>query len=263
MRMYRPAASLILLAPLAFVACKRPEVEAFRNAPPPLVVAFKAQDSGKDGEAVSQEYAAALRARLANRTTVVAERTPPPTPHVTLEIQVDRRETRRGGRPNAAQVGVATGVIVGTLSAIAGDRDAFATGLWWGIWAGVNTASHNRHERRWWRDVVPPNLVQGQVRLMQPGLDEPLYVFTVEPEEVLDAMDPLRNADKEDPQRVREEEAKGFARVVVSRMSEKFHWPLRRDASWYRGPGREEGPESRPDQPAPKQDGPRQEPDRH
>lgn len=253
MHWHRSLTLALMLPALLLVACRRPEVEAFQREPAPLVVAFQVDDRSlaRDGEAVGQEYAAALRARLATRATVVPERTAAPSPHVRLEVRVDRRDLKQGGRPDPAKVGVATGVIVGTLSAMAGNRDAFADGLWWGLWAGMETAHHNRHHR-WWREVVPPNLIQGHVRLVQEGIEEPLWAFTVEPEEVLDAMDPLRHADKDDPQRVREEEARGFARVVVGRLAERFQWPLRREPSWFRSPeptAAPEGPAREPAQP--------------
>lgn len=228
--------ALLLPAALLVTACRRPEVEAFRAHPSPLVVSVQ---SGLDrNEAVESEYAAALRARLALRTPVVPETGIRPEGAADLRIRVYRRPARMGSDPTPGEVGLITGVAVGTLSALAGSRDAVWNGLWWGLWAGAHSSTHRRYERSY--GAVPPNLIRAEISLVQPGIAEPLWVFSVDPEEVLRAMDPLRPSELEDPQRVREEEAKAFARVVVGRLAERFDWPLRREPVYIGTPERKD-----------------------
>ncbi|MDP2876326.1 MAG: hypothetical protein Q8O00_09085, partial [Holophaga sp.] len=78
-----------------------------------------------------------------------------------------------------------------------------------------------------------PQQVDAQVALFRAGDPEPLTTFAIEPMEVIDAMDPIRQADREDQYRIREEEAKGFARVVVSKIQERFQWVPLAKPSWY------------------------------
>jgi hypothetical protein len=218
------------LTALLFLGCTRPEVEAFQKRPLPMVVSFVAPDSG--GPDVEKEYAAALRARLAVRTVVVPENVPPPAEAVELRVEINQLGRRERGM-TGAQVGVVTGVAVGVLSAMAGDRNAFGRGLWWGLWVGHEAAHEDRMAAR--RDrFISPNRIRGRVSLVQKGVRDPLAEFDVDPEEVLNAMDPLRPSEQEDLPRLREEEAKAFARVVASRLSELFGWPVAREPMWYR-----------------------------
>lgn len=224
--------SLLLLPVLLLVtACARPELEAFRKRPGPLVVNFQA--SGTEGRAVEQEYAAALRARLASRTWVVPEGVTAPGDVVQVDVQV-HRVSREARSPNqsAKEAGVITGVAVGVASTLAGNRHGFLDGLFWGLWTAGHVAADERHERRAW--AVAPNRVEGIVELRHPGDREPFLVLEFGPEEVLRAMDPMKPSEQEDPQRVREEEAKAFARVVVQRLSREFGWTPTREPMWYR-----------------------------
>lgn len=227
--------NLILLPFLLLVtACARPELEAFRKQPGPLVVSFHA--SGREGQAVEQEYAAALRARLASRTWVVPEGGAAPGDAVQLDVQIHReaRDSRSVGE-SAKQAGVVTGVAVGVASTLAGNRHGFLDGLFWGLWTAGQVAEERRHERRAW--AISPNRVEGVVELRQRGQREPILVLEIGPEEVLRAMDPLKPSEQEDPQRVREEEAKAFARVVVQRLSLEFGWTMAREPMWHRPAG--------------------------
>jgi len=77
------------------------------------------------------------------------------------------------------------------------------------------------------------------------GEPEPFTSFAVEPFEVIDAMDPLSSSEKDDEFRIREEEAKAFARVVVFKIQERFNWLPLAKPSWYgvkEGVSREEEP---------------------
>ena len=133
--------SLLLPVPalVLVLACARPEVEAFRARPVPVVVRFEAPASLAERADVEKEYAAALRARLASRVTVVEEGVQPPAEHVVLDVRVtELRGARRD--PSPAVVGAITGVAVGALSAMAGNRDAAFDGFFWGLWAGVHAA---------------------------------------------------------------------------------------------------------------------------
>ena len=118
-------------------ACSRPEVEAFRRNPPPLEVAFEVPRGIPRPEAVKAEYAAALRARLATRTTVVRMGTLPPPQAVTVRVQITELRPVKVSDASPGAVGVATGIAVGTLSALAGNRDAVFDGFFWGLWAAL------------------------------------------------------------------------------------------------------------------------------
>ncbi len=233
MRILAALASLLLLA----VGCTRPEVEAFRRNPAPVAVSFRASAESAAAAEVEKEYAAALRARLASRVVVVPDQVPLPPQAVELRVEVSSRERRPRGESEAVGVGVATGVAVGILGAVSGNRHAFWDGLFWGLWTGSRVAEHERYDRynrRYY--VIPPNAVWGEARLLQSGQSEPLAIFEVSPREVLDAMDPLKPSEQEDRGRVREEEAKAFARVLVSKLADYFDWPLSREPRWYQAP---------------------------
>jgi hypothetical protein len=76
--------------------------------------------------------------------------------------------------------------------------------------------------------------VSAEVRLQQRGRKNPLMEFTVRGREVLEQMEPLGPEARQDGARIREEEAKAFARVVVSRLQERFHWLTLPEPSYYR-----------------------------
>jgi len=145
-------------------------------------------------------------------------------------------------------VGVAVGATVGALSAASGNRGwSVVDGLFWGLWAGSNAAMAQAHTRD--RLGYRPQVVRAQVRLVQPGNPEPLWTEAIEPSEVVEAMDPLPPGSRDDDGRIREEEAKGFARVVVQKLSSEFHWMRLVEQRFYQGPAakRDEPPPAKPD----------------
>lgn len=234
--MKKPALLLSLL--LSILACRHPEAEAFRQNPAPVFVSFIMPTGIPTAREIQQDYAAALRARLATRVTVVPEGVAPPQGAVELEVLVRRMDIGRTSEPSAAAVGVATGVTVGLLSAAGGSRrgDFFLDGLFWGLWAGAHATEAVRHDHR--HLGYYPSRVQAQVTLKLGGSpdirrDPVLYDFDVSGHEVVDAMDPLSRVDGEDPARVREEEARAFARVVTSKLQEHFGWTTRPTSSFY------------------------------
>ncbi len=201
--------SLMFIAPMLLVlGCVRPEVEAFRQRPTPVRVTVTLPSNLMDREGFQKEYASALRARLSTRLVVVPEGVKPPVG--TAELQVDIREISPGpGSPSPAAVGLATGVTVGALSAASGNRGwGVMDGLFWGLWVGGSVAAHQ--ERVQHRLGYQPQAVRAEVRLLQPGNPEPLWVDSIEPREVVEAMDPLPRGYRDDDGRIREEEAKGL-----------------------------------------------------
>lgn len=240
--------SLFILPVLALaLACQRPEVEAFRQHPVPLSVTV-ILPNGLPQE-VRQDYAAALRARLATRITVVPEDVPAPAGSVELEVLIQRiREGRGHSDPSPTAVGVATGAAVGLMSAASGNRGhSILDGIFWGIWAGVHASEAARHDHR--RLGYNPSKVQAQITLKQggspvAGRNPVLYEFDLNGYEVMEAMDPLSRADSEDPSRVREEEARAFARVVTRRLQDKFGWLTQSKPSFYQSPDRKEKAEA-------------------
>lgn len=219
---------LVLAVPALVVlttACSRPEVEAFRRNPPPLDVVFQVPEGVPRSGEVKAEYAAALRARLATRTTVVRQGVPPPSQAVTVRVQITELRPGKASALSPGAVGAVTGVAVGTLSAVAGNRDAVFDGFFWGLWAGHH-AAHTRRAQRWEarRLGFTPQVVEAQVALLAPGNSEPLWVFAVEPMEVINAMDPIRGGERGGEERILEEEASAFARVVVAKLQEHFGW---------------------------------------
>jgi hypothetical protein len=175
--------------------------------------------------------------------TVVPEGVKPPVG--TVELQVDIRDISFApGQASPAAIGVATGVTVGALSAAAGNRGwGIMDGLFWGLWVGSHAAIHQ--ERVQDRLGYRPQVVRAQVSLVQPGNPEPLWVESIEPREVVEAMDPLPRGYRDDDGRIREEEARGFARVVVQRLSSYFHWTRFTEQRFYEDPsGRREPPVS-------------------
>ncbi|MBI4912866.1 MAG: hypothetical protein HY823_09010 [Acidobacteria bacterium] len=248
--------SLAILA--AALGCQRPEVEAFRRQPVPILVRLEIPPDTPGGEQVRQEYAAALRARLATRSTVVVEGAR--APEDAAELQVNIRSIRSGDRPaSAAAVGVATGIAVGTLSALAGNRHATFDGFWWGLWAGSHAAAERRHSE--YSLGYRPNRVNAVVTLRRPALarqgrDEVLADFDVDGREVIQAMRPLGAAEREDEFRIREEEARAFARVVVEELERRFEWTPRSQPSFYGLPEREPDPRPAEAPAVPRKDGP-------
>lgn len=249
----------LLLPVLALtLACQNPELEAFRQHPAPVAVTILLPPGIPSAEEIRQDYSAALRARLATCATVVPEGVTPPPGAVELEILVRRMDSRRGSsEPSAAAVGVATGVTVGALSAMSGHRgNSVLDGLFWGLWAGAHASEAMHHEHR--QLGFYPSRVQAQITLKvagtpSTGRNPVLYEFDMDGHEVVEAMDPLGRADSEDPARVREEEARAFARIVTWKLQGKFGWPTHSAPSFYRP---EPSPEPRPDpQPTPKPDG--------
>ncbi|WP_257309521.1 hypothetical protein [Geothrix fuzhouensis] len=245
---------ILLLAPLMLaLACQRPEVEAFRQHPGPVSVSVSLPAGLADREGFQKEYASALRARLATRVVVVPEGVQPPVGAV--ELQVDIRDVSPApGQPSPTTVGVAVGATVGALSAASGNRGwSVVDGLFWGLWAGSNAAMAQEHTRD--RLGYRPQVVRAQVRLVQPGNPEPLWTDAIEPSEVVEAMDPLPPGSRDDDGRIREEEAKGFARVVVQKLSSEFHWMRLAEQRFYQEPAakRDEPPPAKPD-PEPKKD---------
>lgn len=214
---------------LLLLACARPEVAAFRANPTPLTVAYRVDPSVPDAPALEKEYAAALRARLATRVTVVPEGAPGPPHPVRVTVEILDIETHN--RPSGLQAGMATGVAVGLLGTLAGNRNAVFDGFFWGLFAGSHVAAANRRDQRYLG--YRPRLLRAEVRVTQDGLPDPLCDFAIQGEEVVDAMDPLHGPDRDDQIRIREEEAKAMARVVVGHLQERFGWSPKPTPSYY------------------------------
>jgi len=229
-----------LLSLLALSACRRPEVEAFERRPLPIAVSFKVPGDYPQAADLAKEYAEALRARLATRVTVIPSGVPVPAEYA--ELQVEITQIRSQGDPSPAAVGVVTGLAVGAIHTLAGNRDAPFEGFFWGIWAGSQAAQARDEQRR--RLGYEPIRVSAEVQLVQNGLKHPLTEFSLGGGEVIDQMDALDFRERRDEARIREEEAKAFARVVVSRLQEQFHWLPLPDSSFYRPSGT---PDSAPD----------------
>jgi hypothetical protein len=231
---------VLLIAPILLVlGCTRPEVEAFRQRPAPVRVTVTLPANLPDRESFQKEYASALRARLATRLVVVPDGVKPPVG--TVELQVDIRDISPSpGQASPAAIGVATGVAVGALSAASGNRGwGIMDGLFWGLWVGGNVAMHQ--DRVQHRLGYQPQAVRAQVSLVQPGNPEPLWVESIEPRDVVEAMDPLPRGYRDDDGRIREDEAKGFARVVVQRLSSYFHLTRFTDQRFYEDPSARRG----------------------
>lgn len=223
--------------------CTRPEVEAFRRNPPPIHVTFEVPPRVPQAKAVQAEYAAALRARLAMRATVVREGVTPPPQAVTLAVVIRELRPLSQAGPSPTAIGVGTGVAVGALSALAGNRDAVFDGFFWGLWAG-HAAALDRQERRWNADRLgfDPQWVDAEVALMAPGQPEPLWSFKVDPTDVINAMDPVRGDRRGEENLILEEEAQAFARVVVAKLQERFGWVRNPTPSYWGEPKPEPEP---------------------
>ncbi len=226
-------ALLLTLAPLLLlVACRRPEVDAFAKRPLPIVVGFEVFPGVRNREAVKGEYAAALRARLATCAMVVPEGEAAPSQVAALKVDITQIHPHSD--PSPAAIGTATGIAVGTLSAMAGNRDAFFDGLFWGLWTGSMAADAQHYDQS--RLGYWPVRVSAVVKLEQPGCRYPLLEFTVGGREVIERMAPLGPGDRYDEARIREEEAKAFADLVVTRIQERFHWMRLPEPSYYKAP---------------------------
>jgi len=216
-----------LLSLLLLGACRRPEVEAFGREPQPIAVCFQMPPDEPRAAAISKEYAAALRARLASCVPVVPEGREEWGSTATLDVTI--HELRSPGAPSPGAIGVAAGMAVGVLSAMAGNQDAFLDGLFWGFFIG-SSAADARYDEPHRLGYVPLRVSAG-VKLRQAGEQRPLLAFSVRGQEVLDQMGPLSWETRRDSVRIREEEAKAFAKVVVARLQEQFHWLPRSEPS--------------------------------
>lgn len=221
---------LLCIPLVCLVACRRPEVDAFERNPPPIEVKFQVSQDYPRAQDLASEYAAALRARLATRTTVVPLGVKSPEDVATLTVTITQVRTDRD--PSPAAVGVATGVAVTALSAMAGNRDAIFDGFFWGLWAGSNVAHDRDFNRR--RLGFDPTRVSASVDLVRKGVPEPLQQFSVGGQDVIDQMDSLSFNERSDEARIREEEAKAFARVVVAELQERFHWLPLPESRYYK-----------------------------
>jgi len=254
----RLAPWLIIAPILLALGCSRPEVEAFRQHPAPVRVTVSLPARLGERDSFQKEYASALRARLATRVVVVPEGVPPPVGAAELQVEI-RDISVAPTPPSGAAVGVATGAAVGAVSVLAGNRGwGVMDGLFWGLWAGSHAAMHrDRAQDRVNYLGYSPQVVRAEVRLLRAGDPEPLWVDTIDPEEVVNAMDPLPPGYREDDGRIREEEAKGFARVVVQKLSSYFQWTRFTEQRFYgdaapkreESPRREEAPASTPVEP--------------
>ena len=112
----------LLLAPLVLIiGCTRPEVEAFRQRPTPVLVTVTMPSRLEDREGFQKEYASALRARLSTRVVVVPEGVKPPVG--TSELRVDIQEISPApGSPSASAVGVAPVQKLENLERVANGR---------------------------------------------------------------------------------------------------------------------------------------------
>lgn len=236
----RRATAFLPAALLLLVACQRPDVEAFRQNPKPVVVVCTVKPEGPGSKDFAATFEAALRVRLASRVMVVPEGVTPPPDAVRLEVSLERHGilTHSG---HAGAVGVGVGATVGVLSAAAGDRDWFFDGLFWGLFAGSNAAAEE--DRFAWLGYYPDD-ISSEARLMQPGNPEPLAVESISTSDIFQAMEPLPGREGSDETRVEEAEAQAYARVLVKQLGERFQW--RRNAPSYYG-----APAVTPEAPAP------------
>lgn len=234
----RPA---LLFALLLLTACKRPEVESFRVQPTPVTVAYSVSAAVPNGEALEREYAAALRARLATRIPVVPEGAAEPMHPVRVKVRIEDMEIK--ARTNPTQVGVATGAAITALGVVTGDRNAMFHGFFWGLWAGGNASAAARASRQEDRYLgYRPHQMTAEILVTQDGVSEPLCELRVGASEVVDAMDPLRGRDRDDEVRIREEEAKAMARVVVAKLQDRFGWTAKPNPTFYHAEGTSPAP---------------------
>lgn len=242
--MRRSTAALVPACLMVLVACQRPEVEAYRQHPRPVVVVCTVTPDVPGAKDFAATLEAALRVRLATRVEVVPEGVMPPADAVRLEVKLERKGIVKS--TSGAAVGWGVGASVGVLSAAAGDRDWFFDGLFWGLFAGNNAAA--AEDRFAWLGYYPDR-IESQARLMEPGDTEPLAAESLDTDDLLPALQPLRGGEGSDETRVEEAEAEAYARVLVAKLTDRFHWQ--------RGPARYYGvkpmaPEAAPEAEAPK-----------
>jgi hypothetical protein len=232
---------LVLPALLAGLACRRAEVEAFRQSPRPVVVSFEIPKDVPDREEVAKEYAAVLRNRLATRLVVVPEGVEPPADAAHLKVIIESMEP--GSREaTPAQVGVATGVTVGVVSGMLGNRHAAWSGFWWGMFAGHQAAREQRESDRL---GFRPLRMEARLLMTQGSSKDPVIDRDLEPREIINAMDGLRRSEEDDPIAVREAEARGLARVIIRALDDELG--LRAgEPRWYGVKAEEERPGPEP-----------------
>ncbi|HTL98897.1 MAG TPA: hypothetical protein VL181_08845 [Holophagaceae bacterium] len=253
------AAALFPAALVLLTACQRPEVEAFRQHPRPVAVVCAVAPDGPGSKDFAATLEAALRVRLATRVMVVPEGVAPPPEAVRLEVKLERRGLVNGSSSTGAAVGVGVGTTVGVLSAAAGDRDWFFDGLFWGLFAGSNAAAEQ--DRFAWLGYYPDR-ISSEARLMEAGDSEPLASESIDTEDLMPMLEPLRGDEGSDEVRVQEVEAQAYARLLVGRLAERFQWP-RGPARYYGAPAQAPEPQApaaqpldQPDPPVPEQPAP-------
>lgn len=245
---------LAVIAPvllLLSVACQRPDVEAFRQHPRPVVVACTVSPDSATSKDFAATVEAALRVRLASRVQVVPEGVQPPPDAVRVEVELQRKGLITHSNHSVA-VGVGVGTSVGVLSAVAGDRDWFFDGLFWGLFAGSNAAADE--DRYAWLGYYPDD-IRSTARVIQPGNPEPLAVEAIDTSDLMPALEPLRGSDGADEVRVQEAEAQAYARVLVHRLSETFQWQ-RGPSRYYGAPAVTPEPQAPPAEPLEQPDPP-------
>ncbi|MBS1765932.1 MAG: hypothetical protein JST05_00815 [Acidobacteria bacterium] len=241
--MRRSAATLVPASLMVLVACQRPEVEAYRQHPRPVVVVCTVTPDAPGAQDFAATLEAALRVRLATRVVVVPEGVTPPADAVRLEVNLERKGIVKS--TSGAAVGWGVGTSVGVLSAAAGDRDWFFDGLFWGLFAGNSAAASE--DRFAWLGYYPDK-IESQARLMESGDTEPLAAESIDTDDLLPALQPLRGGEGTDEIRVQEAEAEAYARVLVAKLTDRFQWQ--------RGPARYYGAKAM----APEAEAPKAEP---
>lgn len=233
---------LLLFLPIAFmVACNRPDLEAYRKSPAPVVVSLEIPSDVPDRDAHARDYAAALRAKLATRLEVVPEGVQAPANADRLSVVITGYRLQEHG-PSPGAVGVATGVGVGILSAASGSRTAAWDGFFWGMFAGSVAADAKEREARL---GFRPMRVEARVLMTRADGKTVLADFDIDPRKVYDAMEPLRRSEEDDAERISEVEAKALARVIVRELDEILELRVQ-EPKWYRDPeAKEERPASK------------------
>lgn len=220
------------MAPVALVlmqGCARLDVAHFQKHPTPMVVQLEVPEGvSKD---LQDEYAAAMRARLAMCTTVVADGVQPPVGASMLRVIIHDRDTSKGASPGA--VGAATGIAVGALALLAGERHSALDGVFWGVWAGTQAAEARRLELQRMGYRAPRLYVQVEMR---DGIaPSPLLAFKLGPGEIIEAMTALPEGQRADENRQLEVEAKALAKVVVNRIQQEMGWLALPEPRWFEG----------------------------
>ncbi len=251
----RTLRSLSLVPLTLLLACQRPDLEAFRRTPAPVVVTLELPADVPDRDAHAEEYAAALRAKLATRLEVVPVGVTPPPNADKLHVAITGYVAGHS-RPSAAATGVATGVTVGVVSAAAGSRSAVWDGFWWGMFAG-SVVSESRHQED--RLGFRPMRVDARVLMTRGDGKTVLADFDVDPHDIIKSMEPLRRSEEDDASRIAEVEAKALARAVVRELDERLELRVK-DPRWYRDPAaKDEKPADAPKSPDAKPEEPKSE----